>query len=92
MLATCKNEGVGLAIAHERGEQGWRSLIKEGSGYGKKLISDGRRSGYSDEEGNAATLQKKPQLLFWMPTGSASKNQVGIWQFLATKKTAGPYL
>jgi hypothetical protein len=22
MLATCRNEGVGLAIAHERGEEG----------------------------------------------------------------------
>ncbi len=65
MLATCKNEGVGLAIAHDRREQGWRSLMKEGSGDGEKLISDGRRSGYneSDKGGNASTLQK-PELLF----------------------------
>ncbi len=68
--------------------------MKEGSGYGEKLISDQRRRDYneSDEGGNAPTLQKKPQLLFKvffsMPIGSASKNQVGIWQFLATIKTA----
>jgi hypothetical protein len=37
MLATCRNEGVGLTIAHERREQGWRSLMKEGSGDGEKL-------------------------------------------------------
>jgi hypothetical protein len=39
--------------------------MKEGSGDGEKLISDGRRSGYneSDKGGNASTLQK-PELLF----------------------------
>jgi hypothetical protein len=33
--------GVGLTIAHERGEQGWRSLMKKGSGDGEKLINNG---------------------------------------------------
>jgi len=76
--------------------QGAATMRVEGNRYGQKLISDARSSyNESDEGGNAATLQKKPQLLFKvffsMPIGSASKNQVGIWQFLATIKTADPY-
>ncbi len=63
MLATCRNIRVGLSIAHERSEQGWWSLMKEGSGVGERLISnsDGNRNGYneSDEGGDVATLQKE---------------------------------
>jgi hypothetical protein len=48
-------------ITHERRGGGWQSLMREGSGDGKKLISNASRSGYSesDEGGNAATLPKK---------------------------------
>jgi hypothetical protein len=61
MLATYRNGGVGLAIAHERGEQGWRSLMKEVNGDSEKLISDGSRNSCneSDKGSDVATLQKK---------------------------------
>jgi hypothetical protein len=71
MLATCRNGGVGLAIAHEGGGRvvitherrggGWQSLMREGSEDGEKLFSNGSRSDYieSDEGGDAATLPKK---------------------------------
>jgi hypothetical protein len=42
-----------LAIAHERGEQEWQSLMIEGSGDSEKLISDGSMGS------NTATLQKE---------------------------------
>jgi hypothetical protein len=62
MLVTYRNGGVGLAIAHERGEQWWQSLMREGSGDSEKLISDGSMSSYneSDKGSNVATLQEKP--------------------------------
>jgi hypothetical protein len=59
MLATYKNEGVGLAIAQERGE---RSFMKEGNGDGKKLISDENRTSYNESNeggGTTAPLQKE---------------------------------
>jgi hypothetical protein len=58
MLVTYRNGGVGLTIAHERGEQGWRSLMKEMNGDSEKLISNGSKSSYneSDEGSNVATL------------------------------------
>jgi hypothetical protein len=74
MLVTYRNEGVGLAIAHERGEQGWQSLMREGNGNSQKLISNGSRNSYgeSDEGGNATTLQKEAlafnYLIFFMST------------------------
>jgi hypothetical protein len=55
MLAICLNRGVGLAIADERRGGGWQSLMREGSGVGEKLISNGSTS----DEGGAATLPKK---------------------------------
>jgi len=62
MLATCKNKGVGLAIAHERGE---RSFMKERNGDGKKLISDGNRTGYNEsDEGSSTALLQKEALAF----------------------------
>jgi hypothetical protein len=61
MLVTCRNGGVGLAIAHERGEQGWQSFMREVSGDSEKLINDGSKSSYSesDEACNVSTLQKE---------------------------------
>jgi hypothetical protein len=58
MLATSKNRAVGLAIADQRRGGEWQSLMREGSGVGEKLISNGSRSSYSDE-GGAAILPKK---------------------------------
>ncbi len=60
-MATSKNRGVGLAIADQRRGGEWPSLMREGSGVGEKLISNGSRSGYSDsDEGGAAICQKNP--------------------------------
>jgi hypothetical protein len=60
MLATCEKGGVGLAIAHERGEWGWRSLMREGNGDGDKSISDGEQSSYSESTREALLCKKKP--------------------------------
>jgi hypothetical protein len=84
MLVTYRNGGVGLAIVHERGEQGWQSFMREGNGDSVKLISNGSMSSYSesDERSNVATLQKEALVFnylffcnfFFMPTSSPSKN------------------
>jgi hypothetical protein len=97
MLATCENGGVGLTIAHERGEWGWQSLMREGNGDGDKSISDGEQEQLQWEwQGRRYFAKRSPS--FWlyiynyyyfkkfMPTGSLSKNQVAIGRFLATKK------
>ncbi len=64
MFVTCRKRGVGLTIAHERGEQGWRSLVKKGSGDGEKVDQQWEyRSGYSEsDEGGGVLLfcKKKP--------------------------------
>jgi len=41
LFVTCRKRSVGFTIAHERGEQGWRSLMKKVSGDGEKLINYG---------------------------------------------------